>query len=53
VVLRFAVDLRYREIGDALDCSEEAARRRVHDGLRSLRAGSLTATATAGEEARP
>jgi len=47
VILRFAVDLRYREIGAALDCSEEAARRRVHDGLRTLRA----ATAPAGKEA--
>jgi RNA polymerase sigma factor (sigma-70 family) len=47
VILRFAVDLRYREIGAALDCSEEAARRRVHDGLRKLRA----ATAPAGKEA--
>jgi RNA polymerase sigma factor (sigma-70 family) len=37
VVLRFAVDLRYGEIGTALDCSEDAARRRVHDGLRNLR----------------
>jgi RNA polymerase sigma factor (sigma-70 family) len=47
VILRFAVDLRYREIGTALDCSEEAARRRVHEGLRKLRA----ATAPAGKEA--
>jgi RNA polymerase sigma factor (sigma-70 family) len=38
VLLRFAVDLRYGEIGDALECSEDAARRRVHDGLRNLRA---------------
>ncbi len=37
VVMRFAVDLRYGEIGVALDCSEDAARRRVHDGLRNLR----------------
>ena len=37
VLLRFAVDLRYGEIGTALGCSEAAARRRVHDGLRSLR----------------
>jgi RNA polymerase sigma factor (sigma-70 family) len=47
VILRFAIDLRYREIGAALDCSEDAARRRVHDGLRNLRA----ATASAGKEA--
>ena len=38
VILRFAVDLRYGEIGTALECSEAAARRRVHDGLRNLRA---------------
>lgn len=38
VALRFAADLAYREIAAALGCSEEAARRRVHDGLRSLRA---------------
>ena len=38
VLLRFAVDLRYREIGAALDISEEAARRRVSDALRTLRA---------------
>ena len=37
IVLRFAVDLRYREIGDALDCSEAAARRSVHEGIKSLR----------------
>ena len=47
VILRFAVDLRYREIGTALECTEEAARRRVHEGLRKLRA----ATAPAGKEA--
>ena len=47
VLLRFAVDLRYGEIGAALECSEDAARRRVHDGLRNLRA----ATAPAGKEA--
>ena len=46
-VLRFAVDLRYAEIGAVLDCSEDAARRRVHDGLSKLRA----ATVPAGEEA--
>ena len=43
VVLRFAVDLRYGEIGAALDCSEDAARRRVHDGLRNLRAAATPA----------
>ena len=37
VALRYAADLPYREIGTALDCSEEAARRRVADGLTALR----------------
>ena len=37
VALRYAADLSYREIAAALDCSEEAARRRVADGLASLR----------------
>ncbi len=37
VALRYAADLPYREIGTALDCSEEAARRRVADGLKALR----------------
>jgi RNA polymerase sigma factor (sigma-70 family) len=37
VLLRFAVDLRYREIGRALGCSEQAARQRVSEGLGKLR----------------
>jgi RNA polymerase sigma factor (sigma-70 family) len=37
IALRFVADLRYREIAKALDCSEAAARRSVHDGLRNLR----------------
>ena len=37
VVLRFAVDLRYREVGEALGTSEEAARRNVHEALKKLR----------------
>jgi len=40
VVLRFAVDLRYREVGEALGTSEEAARRSVHDALKELRASA-------------
>jgi RNA polymerase sigma factor (sigma-70 family) len=40
VVLRFAVDLRYREVGEALGTSEEAARRNVHDALKKLRASA-------------
>ncbi len=37
VGLRFAADLRYREIALAMDTSEEAARRNVHEGLKKLR----------------
>ena len=37
VVLRFATDMAYRQIGEMLDCSEEAARRNVHEGLKTLR----------------
>ena len=37
IVLRFGLDLRYREIGRALDCREAAARRNVHEGIKSLR----------------
>lgn len=42
IALRFAADLSYREIGATLGCSEEAARRRVHDGLAALRATTTT-----------
>jgi RNA polymerase sigma factor (sigma-70 family) len=37
VALRYAADLGYRDIGVALQCSEQAARKRVSDGLRVLR----------------
>lgn len=37
VLLRYAGDLAYREIGDAMGSSEEAARRNVHEGLKKLR----------------
>ncbi len=37
VLLRFAGDLAYREIGEATSTSEEAARRNVHEGLKKLR----------------
>ena len=37
VSLRFAADLRYREIAGAMETSEEAARRSVHEGLKKLR----------------
>jgi RNA polymerase sigma factor (sigma-70 family) len=37
VALRYVGDLRYREVARALECSEEAARRSVHEGLKVLR----------------
>lgn len=37
VVLRFVGDLRHREIATAIGCSEEAARRSLHEGLKTLR----------------
>ena len=37
VAYRFVADLAYREIGDAMGTSEEAARRNVFEGLRRLR----------------
>ena len=37
VALRFAADLSYREIGETLEISEPAARRRVSDALAALR----------------
>lgn len=38
IALRYAADLPYREIAAALGCSEQAARRRVADARRTLRA---------------
>jgi RNA polymerase sigma factor (sigma-70 family) len=38
VALRYAADLPYREIAASLETSEEAARRRVADGIAALRA---------------
>lgn len=46
-VLRFALDLRYREIGEALGCSEAAARQNVQAAL-----GKLRAAAPAEQEVR-
>jgi len=40
VVLRFAADLRYREIGIAMETSEAAARRNVHEAMAKLRNAS-------------
>jgi len=38
VVLRFRGDLAHREIAAAIGCSEDAARRSLHEGLKKLRA---------------
>jgi RNA polymerase sigma factor (sigma-70 family) len=46
VAYRFVADLAYREIGDAMGTSEDAARRNVFEGLRRLRAVHEAATAT-------
>jgi RNA polymerase sigma factor (sigma-70 family) len=43
VLLRYAGDLTHAEIATALECSEEAARRSAHEGLKRLRA-EMTAT---------
>jgi RNA polymerase sigma factor (sigma-70 family) len=37
VVLRYVADLPHRDIAAALGCSEEAARRSLHEGLSKLR----------------
>lgn len=37
VVLRYVNDLAHREIAAAIGCSEEAARRSLHEGLTKLR----------------
>ncbi len=37
VVLRFVADLPHREIAAAIGCSEDAARRSLHEGLTKLR----------------
>jgi DNA-directed RNA polymerase specialized sigma24 family protein len=43
VLLRYAGDLSHREVAAVLQCSEEAARRSAHEGLKKLRL-ELTAT---------
>ena len=35
--LRSVADLSYEDLAQALDCSQEAARRSVHEGLKRLR----------------
>ena len=36
-MLRFSADMAYKRIGELLDCSADAARRNVHEGLKKLR----------------
>ena len=45
VLLRYAGDLSHAEIAVALGCSEEAARRSAHEGLKKLRHEMSTTTA--------
>ena len=42
VALRFIADLAHREIAATIGCSEEAARRSLHEGLATLRAEVAT-----------
>lgn len=42
VTLRYGGDLSHAEIADALGCSEEAARRSLHEGLKRLRVAVTT-----------
>jgi RNA polymerase sigma factor (sigma-70 family) len=42
VTLRFMADLPHREIAKAIGCSEEAARRSLHEGLAKLRKAVTT-----------
>jgi RNA polymerase sigma factor (sigma-70 family) len=37
ILLRYAGDLTHAEVAAALGCSEEAARRSAHEGLKKLR----------------
>jgi RNA polymerase sigma factor (sigma-70 family) len=37
VALRYLADMQHREIAQAIGCSEEAARRSLHEGLSKLR----------------
>jgi RNA polymerase sigma factor (sigma-70 family) len=37
IVLRYVADLAHRDIAGAIGCSEEAARRSLHEGLTKLR----------------
>ncbi len=37
ILLRYVADLPHRDIATAMGCSEEAARRSLHEGLNKLR----------------
>jgi len=37
VALRYVADLPHRDIAAAIGCSEDAARRSLHEGLKKLR----------------
>jgi RNA polymerase sigma factor (sigma-70 family) len=37
VVLRYGADLAHREVAELIGCSEEAARRSLHEGLKRMR----------------
>jgi RNA polymerase sigma factor (sigma-70 family) len=49
-VLRFGFDLRFREIGAAMDCSEDAARRSVHEAMIKLRRSPEASAARGARE---
>ena len=60
VTLRYAADLDYTAIGAALDCTADAARSSVHEGIKKLRqeVGEADRSRTAGgrpsnQNARP
>jgi len=44
VALRYAADLDYETIGEALGISADAARRNVHEGIKKLRQEAVTLT---------
>lgn len=48
IALRFLADLPHREIAAAMGCSEDAARRSLHEGLSRLRAEGAAGFAAAG-----
>jgi RNA polymerase sigma factor (sigma-70 family) len=52
LVLRFALDMPHREIGEALGCSEAAARRSVHEGIATLRSTRGAKLPAPAQEAR-